>query len=235
MKTLLPALLLIPSLCFADISFGTGEAKDCELAKALAVRDALESYAGAEFDYTKKQSCIEKNDKQDCSFQKDMDVDTGGTLKRIISENVKKQKDGCIVETKIEVEISRSLYVTFDGDSIFEDGEPLKFRVFAGEPVYFYLFVNGKKPELIFPSEEVGLTNNLIDGEFVFPGKKGVNYVLFSESGDSSKEQYVLLFSKQKLFDKRKWSNYKLSDIIKSIPTFSRKVIYYDVQIQRRY
>ena len=34
---------------YADVSFGTGEAPDCDLAKAYAVSDAIERYAEKEF------------------------------------------------------------------------------------------------------------------------------------------------------------------------------------------
>lgn len=234
MKTLITWLALIPSLAFADVSFGTGEDKNCEIARAMAIRDALEAHAGVEFDYIKKESCTEKKTNIDCTFKKDFDTNSSGTLKKILKEDVKRKKDLCVVEIKVEIEPTKSLFVNVDVKDKYYEGDPLEFKVYAGEPVYLYVFNIDKKVELIFPNSQVDFLSNLIDTEFVFPGTDRASYVLFSESGNTIKGQLVFLFTKHKMFDRRGWTKSDLEDIIRSMPAFSRKVVYSDIIIQRR-
>lgn len=226
---------MIPSLAFADVSFGTGEDKSCELARAMAIRDALEAHSGIEFDYVKKESCTEKNTKIDCTFKKDFDTNTSGTLKKVLKEDVKQKKDICVVEVKVEIEPTKALFVNLELKNNYIEGEPLQFKVYAGEPVYLYVFNVDKKVELIFPNSQVDFLSNLIDTEFVFPGTDRASYMLYSESGNTVKGQLVFLFTKHKLFDRREWTKTDLEDIIRSMPAFSRKVVYNDIIIQRRY
>jgi hypothetical protein len=235
MKTLLKCLILIPSLAFADVSFGTGEDKNCEIARAMAVRDALEAHSGIEFDYIKKESCTERNTKIDCTFKKDFDTNSSGTLKKVLKEDVKQKKDVCVVEVKVEIEPTKTLFVNLELKDKYMEGEALEFKVYAGEPVYLYVFNVGKKVELIFPTSQVDFLSNLIDTEFVFPGSDRATYMLYSESGNTVKGQLVFLFTKHKMFDRRVWTKTELDDIIRSMPAFSRKVVYNDIIIQRRF
>ena len=235
MKTLIQCLILIPSIAFADISFGTGEDRNCEIARAMAIRDALESHSGVEFDYVKKESCTEKNTTIDCTFKKDFDTNSSGTLKKVLKENVKQKKDLCIVEVKVEIEPTKALFVNLELKDRYYEGDPLEFKVYAGEPVYLYVFNVDKKVELVFPNSQVDFLNNLIDTEFVFPGTDRASYILYNESGNTSKGQMVFLFTKHKMFDRKEWTKSELEDIIKSMPAFSRKVVYNDIIIQRRY
>lgn len=224
---------MIPSLCLADVSFGTGEGKNCELARAMAIRDALESYSGVEFDYIKKESCSESKSNIDCTFKKEFDTNSSGTLKRVLSQQVKQNKDQCVVEIKIEIEPTKSLFVNLDINERFFDGDPLTFKVYSGEPVYLYVFNVGKKVELIFPNKQLEVSN-LIEQEFVFPGTDRAQYIMYSDTGNTTKEQFVFLFTKHKLFDSKQWTISSLEEIIRSIPTFSKKVVSYDIFIQRR-
>jgi hypothetical protein len=235
MKAVLTGLLLVPSLVFADVSFGTGEDKNCEIARAMAIRDALESHSGIEFDYVKKESCTEKNSNIDCTFKKDFDTNSSGTLKKVLKEDVKQKKDVCVVEVKVEVEPTKALFVNLELKDKYLDGEPLEFKVYAGEPVYLYVFNVASSVELIFPTSQVDFLSNLIDTEFVFPGTDRASYVLYSESGNTVKGQLVFLFTKHKMFDRKMWTKTELEDIIRSMPAFSRKVIYNDIIIQRRF
>ena len=77
--------------------------------------------------------------------------------------------------------------------------------------------------------------SNLIDTEFVFPGTDRASYVLYSESGNTVKGQLVFLFTKHRMFDRKVWTKTELEDIIRSMPAFSRKVVYNDIIIQRRF
>ena len=235
MKTLLKCLILIPSLAFADVSFGTGEDKNCEIARAMAIRDALEAHSGVEFDYTKKESCTERNTNIDCTFKKDFDTNSSGTLKKVLKEDVKQKKDVCVVEVKVEIEPTKTLFVNLELKDKYMEGESLEFKVYAGEPVYLYVFNINKKVEMVFPNSQVDFLSNLIDTEFVFPGTDRATYMLYSESGNTVKGQLVFLFTKHKMFDRREWTKSALEDIIRSMPAYSRKVVYNDIIIQRRF
>ena len=142
MKTLIEFLILIPSLALADVSYGTGEDKNCEIARAMAIRDALEAHSGIEFDYTKKESCSERNTTIDCTFKKDFDTNSSGTLKKVLKEDVKQKKDICVVEVKVEIEQTKSLFVNLELKDKYIEGEPLEFKVYAGEQVQINWFTS---------------------------------------------------------------------------------------------
>ena len=57
----LALILLYGTTLASEISFGTGEDKDCSLARALAIKDAVDNYSEQEFDLTKNQTCKETN------------------------------------------------------------------------------------------------------------------------------------------------------------------------------
>lgn len=244
MKKFLLSTLFLPLNALAAIHSssniiqeGNGHAADCEMARNIAIKNALEKFAGQSFEYKKHQSCKEVNNKINCSFEKSLDVDSAGTLKRIISQNVN-QKELCYVTVKVELEDTRLYDLTLNGKLKYLSGEPLEFNIVTNEPLYLYVFnifyagLNYKKAELIFPSERI--KNNFVSGKFIFPGTNEVKFTTYVAVGDVSKEKLVFLFTKYKLYDRKEWTVLEIDDMIKSIPTFSRRVVYQDIIIERR-
>jgi len=216
---------------------GMGESSNCEIARNIAIKNALEKFAGQEFTHQSKQTCKEKNLEINCSFEKILDVDTAGTLKRIVDEKVFRG-DICTVSVTIEADRSKILEVSVIGKTNYQSGDALEFLIETKEPLYLYVFnmhdlwVNFKKVDLIFPRE--GVSNNLINGKFVFPGSNTFKLITYVANGQYSKEQLIFLFTKHKLYDSKEWTVSELESIIKSMPTFSRRVVQQDILIERR-
>lgn len=237
MKNFLIFYLLLPTISFAAIEVGSARDLNCEVARSFAIKNALEKYAGQVFDYTKRESCKEKNNDISCTFEKSLDIDTAGTLKRIVEEKVTKDKE-CTVFVKIEIEKTRLYNVEVKGKQKYLSGEPIEYIFETKEPLYLYVFnvyragMDYEKATLMYPTDR--LNNNLIDGKFVFPGTDKVKFTTYVAYGDVSKEKLIFLFTKHKLYDKKEWTNYEIDGIIKSIPTFSRRVVSHDIIIERR-
>jgi len=250
-KNFLPVLLFTPVTLYAAIhqsqssnhavESGSGSDKSCEVARGLAIKNALERHAGIEYDYTKRTSCKEKNYEVDCSFEKSFDVETAGTLKKVIEESVVKihsKDDLCVVNIVVEIEKTRLLDVEVRGKQRYFSGEPIEYFFETKEPLYLYVFnvynigYNQKKAELMYPTER--LNNNIVNGKFQFPGTDKVKFTTYVAYGDVSKEQLIFLFTKHKLYDKKEWTVLEIDNMVKSIPTFSRRVVYQDIIIERR-
>jgi len=243
-KKLLLPLLLFPFAVSAAINSsssviqeGAGSSIDCEVARNLAIKNALEKFAGQSFEVKKHQSCKEVKNKINCSYENALDIDSAGTLKRIIHQEVNK-KELCYVTVKVELEDTRLYDLSVDGKLKYLAGEHLEFEIDTKEKLYLYVFniynagMNYKKAELIFPNERVN--NNTINGKFVFPGTNEVKFTTYVAYGDVSKEKLLFLFTKYKLYDRKEWTVNDVDIMIKSIPTFSRRVVYQDIIIERR-
>lgn len=216
---------------------GVGESSDCEIARNLAIKHALEKFAGQEFSHKSRHQCSEKNHNINCSFEKTLDIDTAGTVKRVVDQKIF-QTDKCVVSVTLEVERSKLFDVTVVGKNRYLSGEPLEFFIETKEPLYLYIFnsydagLNHKKVELVFPRKEV--SQNLVNGKFVFPGTDKFRFLTYVAVGNESKEQLIFLFTKHKLYDNKEWTISELDSMIKSMPAFTRRVVYQDIVIERR-
>lgn len=217
-----------------DISFGTGEDEDCNIARALAVNDALEQYASKEFDVKKQQICSERNaDGLDCSFKKQIDIESAGTLKRVLSEKKKQRKDSCVVEVKIEIEKARPFFASVKAKPEYVAGRKFDFEVFTQEPLYVYIFNihNGKDIDMLYPLEDNKF--NIVDGRMEFPDTISFQATLPSGS-EHSKETLMVVFTKHKLTFKRPSTKQEIYNMISSVPVYSRRIMYHNFIIKRR-
>ena len=217
----------------SEISQGKGSANNCDVARAEAVNSAIEFSSGTDYEILKKQNCSEKTASINCTFQKDLESRTSGTLKKIIEEKVQYENGLCHVEVIIDIDPTRPLFVALNIKDKYYEGEPLTFRIFTGEPVYLYLFIGGKHVDLIFPYDQVYISN-LIEDELIFPGSYDSQYIFFTAGSSLEVEHLVFLFTKHKVYDKQNWTRASLEKFLDSIPINSRKIIRHDVEIRRR-
>lgn len=229
---LILALILLGGTALAsEVSFGTGEDKDCSLARAFAIKDAIENYSKQEFDFTQTQECNEKNTSGvNCSFTKQLQTEVAGTLKRIVTETHKQKKDLCVVEVKVELEKVRTFFGDVTGDSNVYAGSVMNFKITTYERLYVYIFnvYNRTQTELIYP--KLSSHNNLVDGVMKFPSDMEFRTHL-NVNSQMSKESIMVLFTKHKVTFKNQLTEKDIYDTIASIPVHSRKIVYHNFDI----
>jgi len=234
MKRLALLWMLLCVNAYADVSFGTGESEDCNIAKALAVNDAIERYAVKEFEVKKQHICRERNaEGVECDYVKKTEVESAGTLKKVLSEKVKQKKDICVVEVKVLLEQSRPLAGDIDNASNFAyDGQKYPFDVITREPMYVYLFsVYDDKMHMMYPYD--GIKSNLLHGKLTLPDGIWWQADIMSNATES-KDTLMAVFTKVKITFRSSMTRDEIYRQISSVPINARRVVYHNFVIKRR-
>jgi hypothetical protein len=226
---------LVSSSAYAlDVSFGTGEDVDCEVAKSFAVKDALQKYAEHEFSVSKQNVCTEKNaEGVECTYIRSIETDSVGSLKKILSEKKKQGRNSCVVEIKIEVEKAKQLLGYIKSQNSYKAGDAFHFEVFTQEPLYVYVFnlYNVNSISMLYPLEDN--RNNLVDGRLELPDHVAYTAAL-SQGVFKSKETLMTVFTRHKISFARVSTRKDVFDVISSVPRYSRKIVYHNFVIERR-
>jgi anti-anti-sigma regulatory factor len=234
LKLALLCTLMSTSAYALDVSFGTGEDVDCDVARSFAVKDALQRYAEQEFAVNKQKVCTEKNaEGVDCTYIRSIETDSVGSLKKILSEKRKQGKDTCVVEVKVEVEKARQLLGQVKAQDSYRAGEAFRFEVFTQEPLYVYVFnmYNVNSISMLYPLEDN--RNNLVDGRLELPDHVAFTAAL-SPGVVKSKETLMTVFTRHKISFERASTRKDVFDVISSVPRYSRKIVYHNFVIERR-
>jgi hypothetical protein len=234
MKRLALLWMLLCVNAYADVSFGTGESEDCNIAKALAVNDAIERYAVKEFEVKKQHICRERNaEGVECDYVKKTEVESAGTLKKVLSEKVKQKKDICVVEVKVELDPSRPLAGDIENASYFAyNGQKYPFDVITREPMYVYLFsVYDDKMHMMYPYD--GIKSNLLHGKLTLPDGIWWQADIMSNATES-KDTLMAVFTKVKITFRSSMTRDEIYRQISSVPINARRVVYHNFVIKRR-
>ena len=235
LSLLLVPLLLSGTAIASDVSFGTGEDRDCSLARALAIKDAIESYSKQEFDFMQTQECSEKNVSGiNCTFNKQLQTEVAGTLKRVVTETQKEKKDLCVVEVKVELEKARTFFGDVTGDSSVYAVSVMNFKITTYERLYVYIFnvYNRSRVELLYPKHNTN--TNLVDGVLKAEMLNTEFRTYLEPQSEYSKESIMVLFTKHRVTFKNQLTEKDIYDTIASIPVHSRKLVYHNFVIVRR-
>lgn len=242
MKKLLLFLVFASTANAVEISYGTGESKfnsskekrqACVLAENKAMDDALLKYSGKEFQVNQETFCVDTKEHAYCSYIKEVDSTTAGSVRSIIERVQRVENDTCIVEVKAEIEKARQLNADVKSKRIYFTGDNIEFTVTTGEPLYLYIFnLHKKGVDIIFPNDYN--KNSLIDDRFVFPSKD-INVVATLDKGEKlSNETLLFLFTKRRQdIDVRDVNKDNLKVLLKSIPNFDKRLIEHNFIIKR--
>jgi len=238
MKKLLLALLL-PSVVTAQVYDGKGEHNNCAIAESKAFEHALKQANGMLIESVETYVCADtKNKDPSCQYQKESETYAAGQINKVISSKTIIRNGICHSEVKVLVNNPASIYVTVNGRSEFKNGDIVEYTVNARQPVHMYVFAVYKDGvDLIHPLQYN--MDRVVNGKFIFPSdfyklnsihieaklKDGVNF---------SKETLVFIFTSTKLnFDYDNISKKHLDELIKTLPVYSRRVVYKDYSIFR--
>lgn len=229
---LLCSALISTSVFASSIEFGTGEDADCEIARALAVNNALERFSEKEFEVNKKQICRERNAEGiDCQYSKEIATEVAGTLKKVLKEKVKENRHQCVVEVKVEIEKARPFFGQVKAKEVITAGKKFDFEVFTQEPLYVYVFnIHNNQISMLFPISNKG---NIVDGRMELPENISFLATLPPQTNES-KETLMVVFTKHKITFKRPMTKQDVYTTVASIPAYSRKIVYHNFVIQRR-
>ena len=227
------AMLLLWGTTFASTSAGQGYDEDCNLAKAMAISNALNSFSKREFEVSERHVCKEIESDITCQYQKDLSSQVAGTYKSILSEKKRKDGDICIVDVTIEIEKARMLKASVKGRKEYYSGEIFDLALITEEPLYAYVFNDHADGlQILMPPDNKPL---LVRGKYKFSDNKKIKYqVTVYHPYEQSEDTIIVLFTKYKVTFKPRLTKKELYDTIKSIPVFSRRVVYHTVTIKRR-
>lgn len=227
------AMLLLWGTTFASTSAGQGYDEDCNLAKAMAISNALNSFSKREFEVSERHVCKEIESDITCQYQKDLSSQVAGTYKSILSEKKRKDGDICIVDVTIEIEKARMLKASVKGRKEYYSGEIFDLALITEEPLYAYVFNDHADGlQILMPPDNKPL---LVRGKYKFSDNKTIKYqVTVYHPYEQSEDTIIVLFTKYKVTFKPRLTKKELYDTIKSIPVFSRRVVYHTVTIKRR-
>ena len=227
------AMLLLWGTTFASTSAGQGYDEDCNLAKAMAISNALNSFSKREFEVSERHVCKEIESDITCQYQKDLSSQVAGTYKSILSEKKRKDGDICIVDVTIEIEKARMLKASVKGRKEYYSGEIFDLALITEEPLYAYVFNDHADGlQILMPPDNKPL---LVRGKYEFSDNKKIKYqVTVYHPYEQSEDTIIVLFTKYKVTFKPRLTKKELYDTIKSIPVFSRRVVYHTVTIKRR-
>ena len=226
---ILSFVLLGGSAFGKEISFGRGEGASCDLARSLAVKDAVENFSEKELSVTQNQVCKEHKNKIDCSFIKDLEIKAAGTLKKVLEERTIHKKDSCVVNVKIEVERAKVFEVDVKAKNFYYASDPLTFEIVTKEPLFVNIFNihSFDQVNLLYKSDQT------FDGKFVLPSNKKI--VTYLNGIDNVSEEYlVFLFTKHQVTFKKDLTKKDLESIIDSVPLYSKRVVFHNFKIIRR-
>lgn len=228
------ALVILWGTTQAATSIGSAYDERCDLAKSLAIKDALEKYSMREFEASQKHLCKEIKDEINCMFQRELSTEVAGTFKKVLNEKVKKEDGLCKVNVKIEVDKIRSLKVDVSGKSKYLSGELLELTVQTKEPLYVYIYNDHASGiQRLYP--HVDNKHEMVLGTFRLEDHNRIRYQLYVSSPyEVSEETLIVVFSKVKLTFRNRLSKLEFYEIIKSTPAYSRRVMYHNFVINRR-
>lgn len=235
------ALFASPAIAKYETGFGEHPISDkynstnaCMLAESKAIKKALDTHSGKQFEVEKKNFCFESKNKTFCDYYNEINFSTAGTIRKIVSRKEVIENSVCKVSVVVDIEQPRQLKVNVYGKNVYYVGDELVFNVKTSEPVYMYMFnVHKKGVELLFPFTYT--TDNLIDSEFNYEGSQFKHVAYLHDGVKKDEEKILLLFTKHYIeFDRFALDQTLLNDVISSIPVNSKRLFTYNILIQRK-
>lgn len=228
------AALILWGTTLAATSRGSAYDERCDVARSLAIKDAIEKYSMREFEASQKHICKEIKDDINCFYQRELSTEVAGTFKKVLDQKAKKEDGLCIVNVKIELEKLKALNVDVFGKDKYLSGDEIELTVRTHEPLYVYIYNDHSSGlQKLYP--HLDNKHELVIGTFRLQDHKKIKYQMYVSSPyERSEETLIVVFSKVKLTFKNRLSKIEFYDTIKALPAYSRRVMYHNFVIDRR-
>ena len=225
-----------------EISYGMGEhtsdnrLQACVIAENKALKNALVNYSQRQFQFTNQSYCRDTADNSYCSYIKEIDASTSGTIRSVVDRIKRRKDDTCFMEVKAEIEPAVQLPVNVKAQQIYIEGDEIEIDVDTRQPLYLYMFnLHNNGIEVLFP--RTYREDTLIDDRFKYPGDE-FQVVASTGGQEQSEETLVFLFTKQRQNIDIKFietgGNESLKELLQSIPVNEKRLIVKNVIIRSK-
>ena len=246
MRNILSAALLcavIPvSANAVQVAYGMGEAdfKDqrgmlqaCTIAENNALKFALEKFADRQYTMSQESKCVDSKEHSYCSYIKEIDATTSGSIKSIVDRIQHVKDNTCYVELKAEIHPLNFITAEVESGRIYNTGDSIDITVRVGQPVYLHIFNMHKSGvDILFPN--VYNKQSLIDDRFYYP-QEGYTVEASLEDNESfSNETLLYVFTKRRQdFNPEFVNKESLEELLRSLPVSEKKLIQQHIIINR--
>ena len=246
MRNILSAALLcavIPvSANAVQVAYGMGEAdfKDqrgmlqaCTIAENNALKFALEKFADRQYTMSQESKCVDSKEHSYCSYIKEIDATTSGSIKSIVDRIQHVKDNTCYVELKAEIHPLNFITAEVEAKRHYNTGESIDITVRVGQPVYLHIFNMHKSGvDILFPN--VYNKQSLIDDRFYYP-QEGYTVEASLEDNESfSNETLLYVFTKRRQdFNPEFVNKESLEELLRSLPVSEKKLIQQHIIINR--
>ena len=246
MRNILSAALLcavIPvSANAVQVAYGMGEAdfKDqrgmlqaCTIAENNALKFALEKFADRQYTMSQESKCVDSKEHSYCSYIKEIDATTSGSIKSIVDRIQHVKDNTCYVELKAEIHPLNFITAEVEAKRHYNTGDSIDITVRVGQPVYLHIFNMHKSGvDILFPN--VYNKQSLIDDRFYYP-QEGYTVEASLEDNESfSNETLLYVFTKRRQdFNPEFVNKESLEELLRSLPVSEKKLIQQHIIINR--
>jgi hypothetical protein len=246
LRNILSAALLcavIPvSANAVQVAYGMGEAdfKDqrgmlqaCTIAENNALKFALEKFADRQYTMSQESKCVDSKEHSYCSYIKEIDATTSGSIKSIVDRIQHVKDNTCYVELKAEIHPLNFITAEVESGRIYNTGDSIDITVRVGQPVYLHIFNMHKLGvDILFPN--VYNKESLIDDRFYYP-HEGVTVEASLPKGENvSNETLLYVFTKRRQdFNPEFVNKESLEELLRSLPVSEKKLIQQHIIINR--
>mgnify|MGYP006087964685 FL=1 len=225
-----------------QVAYGMGEAdfKDqrgmlqaCTIAENNALKFALEKFADRQYTMSQESKCVDSKEHSYCSYIKEIDATTSGSIKSIVDRIQHVKDNTCYVELKAEIHPLNFITAEVESGRIYNTGDSIDITVRVGQPVYLHIFNMHKLGvDILFPN--VYNKESLIDDRFYYP-HEGVTVEASLPKGENvSNETLLYVFTKRRQdFNPEFVNKESLEELLRSLPVSEKKLIQQHIIINR--
>ena len=246
MKNILSAALLcavIPASADAvQVAYGMGEAdfKDqrgmlqaCTIAENNALKFALEKYADRQYTMSQESKCVDSPEHSYCSYIKEIDATTSGSIKSIVDRIQHVKDNTCYVELKAEIHPLNFITAEVRSKRLYDVGDSIDVDIRVGQPVYLHIFNFHKDGvDILFPNQYN--EESLIDDRFYYPHEGVTVEATLPKGIEVSNETLLYVFTKRRQdFNPDFVNKDSLEELLRSLPVSEKKLIQQHIIVKR--
>jgi hypothetical protein len=225
-----------------QVAYGMGEhsfvtdrdrLQACAIAENNALKYALEKFADRQYTLSQESKCVDSEEHSYCSYIKEIDATTSGSIKSIVDRIQHVKDNTCYVELKAEIEPLNFITAEVQSRRIYEPGDSIDLKITVGQPVYLHIFNFHKLGvDILFPN--VYNEESLIDDRFIYP-QEGVRVeATLPEGIDVSNETLLYVFTKRRQdFNPEFVNKESLEELLRALPVSDKKLIQQHIIVQR--
>jgi len=246
LRNILPVALLcafIPvSANAVQVAYGMGEAdfKDdrgrlqaCTIAENNALKYALEKFSDRQYTMQQETKCVDSPEHSYCSYIKEIDTTTSGSIKSIVDRIQHVKDNTCYVELKAEIHPLNFITAQVQSKRLYDVGDTIDVDIKVGQPVYLTIFNMHKAGvDILFPNQYNEAS--LIDDTFSYP-QEGVTVEATLPKGiNVSNETLLYVFTKRRQdFNPEFVNKESLEELLRSLPVSEKKLIQQHIIVKR--